>query len=182
VAPDPLPERLPLSAELMIGRLEDAVMGCLAESLGMTDPDSIRLLRRDGSLSNLAAYPDGAPLAVVKIEVTEDGRAPWNGYLCMTEAMLPLLFGDGAGTVPQIDRDRADPNSEPFSGLPLELSAVLVDMRISMATIAAIQPGTVLPVAVARNVPLRIGGRTIATGSVGAADDRVAILITQAFG
>jgi flagellar motor switch protein FliM len=34
---------------------------------------------------------------------------------------------------------------------------------------------------VARNVPLRIGTRTIAHGTIGALDERVAVQITQAF-
>jgi flagellar motor switch protein FliM len=92
-----------------------------------------------------------------------------------------MLFGEGVMTAPKAHTGPADPLSEPFAELPLEMSAVLVDMRISMAAIAAIKPGSVLPVAVARNVPLRVGDKTIATGSVGAADDRVAIRITQAF-
>nr|WP_268958963.1 FliM/FliN family flagellar motor C-terminal domain-containing protein [Novosphingobium aerophilum] len=75
----------------------------------------------------------------------------------------------------------ADPLSEPFGDLPLQLSAILVDMRMSMATVAAIEPGMVLPVAVARQVPLRLGQATVATGTVGAADDRVALQIRTAF-
>jgi flagellar motor switch protein FliM len=39
----------------------------------------------------------------------------------------------------------------------------------------------VLPVSVARAVPLRVGETTIAHGSVGAVDERVAVQITQAF-
>ena len=47
--------------------------------------------------------------------------------------------------------------------------------------IAALQPGQILPVAVARSIPLKGGGKTIAHGTIGAMDDRVAVQITQAF-
>ncbi|MBA3055783.1 MAG: FliM/FliN family flagellar motor switch protein [Sphingomonadales bacterium] len=66
-------------------------------------------------------------------------------------------------------------------GAPLYLAGVLVDMRRAMAVLAAIEPGTVLPVAVARAVPLLLGGLAVASGTVGAADDRIAIQITTAF-
>jgi flagellar motor switch protein FliM len=36
----------------------------------------------------------------------------------------------------------------------------------------------VLPVAVARQVPLRIGSRTLTRGTVGSQDDRVALQLT----
>jgi flagellar motor switch protein FliM len=39
----------------------------------------------------------------------------------------------------------------------------------------------VLPVSVARHVPLRVGEATIAHGTVGTLDDRVAVQITSAF-
>ncbi len=178
--PSPMPQSFPMSVELMIDRLEGLVAGCLAEALELTAENAVRSERRDGSLITLAPFPDGMPLAVLRLEVCEAGREPWPINIALLEAMLPALLGDGAGR-PRRVRGRADPASEPFAGLPLELTAVLVDMRISMATIAAIQPGSVLPVSVARNVPLRIGGRTIASGSIGAADDQVAIRITHAF-
>ena len=69
----------------------------------------------------------------------------------------------------------------PFADLPLPLSAVLVDMPVPFTTLTRLAVGQVLPVSVARNVPLRVGDQTIAHGSVGMADDRVAIQITRAF-
>nr|WP_281384449.1 FliM/FliN family flagellar motor C-terminal domain-containing protein [Novosphingobium flavum] len=76
---------------------------------------------------------------------------------------------------------KADPLAAPFAEIDLPLRAVLVEMRMSMSALAALEPGMVVPVAVARQVPLCHGNRTIATGTVGAADDRVALQITRAF-
>ena len=73
------------------------------------------------------------------------------------------------------------PTDEPFADLPLAVSAVLVDMSIPFSTLSALQPGQILPVAVARSIPLKVGGKTIAHGTIGAMDDRVAVQITQAF-
>ena len=54
-------------------------------------------------------------------------------------------------------------------------------MQISFAAVAALEPGQILPVSVARRVPLRVGEHTIAHGTPGAMDERIAIQITQAF-
>lgn len=180
LAPEVMPQKLPLSADLMVTRLEQIVIGCLTEALSLPDDAGIEPVRRDGSFSALAAFPQGAPLAVVRIDITEDSREPWPIFIVTSEEALPTLLADGA-SAPKRIKGRADPASEPFASLPLEITAMLVDMRISMATVAALEPGKIIPVSVARNVPLKIDGRVIATGSVGAADDSVAIRITQAF-
>ena len=54
-------------------------------------------------------------------------------------------------------------------------------MRIPFSVIAGLEVGQVLPVAVARQVPLRVGAATVAHGIVGAVDDRVAVQITRAY-
>ncbi|PLK27631.1 FliM/FliN family flagellar motor switch protein [Novosphingobium sp. TH158] len=175
-----LPPRFPLSADLMIRRVEALVANSLAAALNLP-ADAINVLRRDGSLGALAPFPDGAPLAAMKLEVFEEGREPWPLHVALLEAHLPALFDEKSAAPPPRVRGRADPAEAPFADLPLELSAVLVDMRMSMATLAALTPGQVLPVAVARQVPLKVAGKVIATGMVGEADDRVALRITQSF-
>jgi len=180
-APASLPAAFPMSADLMISRLESLIAPALAEAMGRDETSLIQPLHRDGSFTALAPFPAGAPLAVVKLEIIEDDRAPWWINLVLAEASLPSLFGQCAASESHVRHPQADPMSEPFADLPLELSAVLVDMRISMATVAALKPGSVLPVSIARNVPIRLGGKTVASGSVGEVDDCVAIRITQAF-
>jgi flagellar motor switch protein FliM len=177
--PAPLPEKFPLSVELMLGRVEAALSAALAEAFDLADDgEAIRAIDRNGSLSTLAPFPRGAGLVRFTLEVSEEGRGPWPIHFAIAEAMLPVLLGEATAASPT----RAiRPEAEPFASLPLELSAVLVDMAMSMATLAAIEPGQVIPVAVARSVPIKLGGRKIAAGQVGAADDCVAIRITQTF-
>ncbi len=175
-----LPERLPLSADLMIRRLEAIIAACLASALGLPI-EAFDVLRRDGSLNQLAAFPEGAPLAAIRIEVAEEGREAWPIHIALAEAHLAPLFDERASAAPPRVRGRADPEGEPFASLPLDVSAVLVDMALPMATIANLQPGQVLPIAVARQVPLKVAGRTVAYGQVGEADDCVALRITQTF-
>lgn len=184
--PEPLPAEFPGSADLLIGRLESLLIAALAGALGLPEGTPLAPLRRAGLIDELAPFPGEDSLVVAEIEVAEAAGDSWLITLALPPETLTLLFA-GTPPVPQAGSRRpADPLGLPFADLPLELTAVLVDMRMSMRTLAALRPGTVLPVAVARQVPLRIGDPasppvTLATGTVGAAEDRVALQITSAF-
>ena len=177
-APATLPGQFPTSALLMIQRLETLVIECLCAALGADG--AVRALRRDGELAELAPFAADARLAVLTLEVMEGMRAPWLVTLALPLATLAELFGHGdrppaAPTSPRA----ADPAAAPFADVPLPLTAVLVDMQVPLATISTLAPGMVLPVAVARAVPVSIAGSVIARGTVGAQDDRVAIKISH---
>lgn len=178
-APEPLPDAFPLSAQLMIGRLEALVAAQLARALGTAEP--LAPLRREGSLTELAPFDPAAPLAIQCFEVCEGLRGPWKLVIALPLAALTELFSHGER--PAAARSRgpraADPAAAPFADLPLPLSALLVDMQVPLATISTLAPGVVLPVAVARAVPLRAGDAVLAHGTVGAQDDRVAIKLTR---
>lgn len=174
-AAGPLPEHFPLSAQLMIQRLEQMIARALGAALGQ---DELRVVKRDHRLAELAPFPAGARLAVLAVEVMEGARKPWKLLLALPLAHLPKLLGGGDGPA-AAPRGPADPAAAPFADVPLPLTATLVDMRMPLSVLAALEPGTVLPVSVARAVPLSIGGAVLARGSVGNADDRVALKLTQ---
>ncbi len=111
------------------------------------------------------------------LEVAEaDGRS-WQILVVLPFSALTSRFSPARATGKRAAG--TDPLAEPFGALPLSLSAVLVDMRLPMALVAGFAPGMVVPVAVARKVPLRLGETLVAAGTVGTADDRVAIQITE---
>jgi flagellar motor switch protein FliM len=177
----PLPQAFPISAELMMVRIEQLIVQRLGQAMGADAAEAVRAIRRDASLIELAPFTAAPRLAVMVLEVVEGVRAPWTITLALPFSTLAGLFGHGERTPaahgPGIRA--ANPAAEPFAGVALPLSAMLVDMNISMAAIAALEPGQILPVAVARNVPLRIGSKTVAHGSIGSQDDRIAIQIIQ---
>lgn len=178
-APAVLPEMFPPSARLLIERLEAMVAQRLGQALGSAG--AIRPLRRDASLADLAPFAPETRLAVLDLDVMEGMRSPWRLTLALPFATLAELFGHGerAPAVRRSPPQAADPARAPFAEMPLPLSATLVDMAMPLHTIAALEPGAVLPVAVARQVPIAIAGTVIARGTVGAQDDCVAIKITM---
>lgn len=180
----PLPDAFPLSAELLITRLEGIIAAAAGEALGAQSDGAIRVLRRDGSLAQLAPFAGETQLIALTLEVQEaPSSPPWKLTLAFPVASLSELFGHGerpagAKAGPRVE---ANPAEEPFGDMPLTVTAVLVDMRIGFSALSALQPGQILPVAVARSVPLKIGDKTIAHGTIGEVDDRVAVQITHAF-
>jgi flagellar motor switch protein FliM len=180
-APSPLPSAFPLSSELMVARLEGIVAAAIGQALGKAG--KILPLRRDGCVSQLDPFPTDEVLGVIVLEVDDPGRSPWQVTIAIPQTVLTRMFGEGERAAgprkkPAFPPDRAE---EPFASVPLTLSAVLVDMRIGFAALSNLQPGQILPVAVARSVPLKVGDTTIAHGTIGALDDRVAVQVTQAF-
>lgn len=181
-APLPLPLELPMSADLMVQRIEAILAAQLGLALGSatTGRPVIHPLRRDSDLGQLQAFASGTRLVVLDIAVTEGVRAPWPIRIALPQEALAVL----TGIVPQpgvVQRDRmpADPESEPFAALPLGLTAVVVDTMMPLQVVSRLEAGQVLNLPIARQVPLVIGKRTIAHGTIGAVDDRVAIQITR---
>ncbi|MDE8651128.1 FliM/FliN family flagellar motor switch protein [Novosphingobium album (ex Liu et al. 2023)] len=179
--PNPMPASFPLSAELLIARLEATVATALGEAFGAAFP--VHPLRRDTSLRQLSAYAETEAMLQLVLVVQEEGCEPWMLSLAFPHATLaPIFSGSARASRPHTPaRPAPSPVDEPFASMPLTVTAVIVDMAIGFSKLADLKPGDVLPVAVARSVPLRIGDQTIATGTIGDLDDRVAVRINHAF-
>ena len=181
MVPDPLPTAFPLSAELLLARIEDAIAAALSAGLGGDETHRVSPLRRDTDLSQLAPFAAAEPLLQIVLEIEEAGAQAWSLALA-----FPLSTLAAALVVPRRQRRvaartaRPAPGDEPFASMPLEVTAVLVDMNLPFSRLSALRPGDVLPVTVARSVPLRVDGRTIATGTVGEVEDRVAVQLQHA--
>jgi len=181
VAPADLPRELPLSAELMVHRLEAMLAGRLGAVLGADSDGAIRPLRREGNIDHLQPFANDEEIVALAFTVTEAGRAPWAIEVAFPFTTLTAFFAHGEHPPASGDHPPADPRDEPFADVPLTLSAVLVDIRLPLAAVSALQVGQVLPVPVARSVPLCAAGQPIAHGTVGAVDDRLAVQLNQVF-
>lgn len=187
--PDPLPDGFPLSAELLLARIEGCVADALTSALagaGAPRPDHaddhrVRPLRRDTSLRQLDPFPASADLLTLSLEIEEPGIVPWSLTLALPTETLEAALAAPQHPVRQRRAASPDPSAEPFASMAMEVTAVLVDMHLGMTRLAGLRPGDVLPVAVARSVPLQVGGRTLASGTIGEIDDRVAVQVTHAF-
>lgn len=173
--PKPLPEAFPYSAELMLHRLEAMAASALTKALGT----EVNPKTRSARLADLSAFPKDASLAVLAVEAPQ-AKDNWTVTIAAPLTALETLFGRGEGN-PAPRACRHHPADAPFGELPLSLSAVLVDMRMAVSALSELHVGQILPVSVARSVPLKVGETTIGHGTVGALDDRVALQLTQTF-
>ncbi|MEL0209333.1 MAG: flagellar switch protein, partial [Novosphingobium sp.] len=92
--PASLPKEFPLSAELMIGRIEQVVATALTVALG-GNGGVIRSVRRDVSLAQLQAMPDATKIASLLLNVVEQGRMPWAISIAFPLDTLGVMFAHG---------------------------------------------------------------------------------------
>lgn len=178
--PEELPARFSLSAELAAARLDQAVLQALAGALALSDSAAFRPLRSHGDIALLAPFADECRLASFSFDVQRGDDPSWSVMLAFPLAMLgALLSGAGLADGAAGARPRPAPNAAPYADIPLSLRAVLVDMTMPLSAVSALEAGQVLPVAIARKVPLMAGPKTIARGTLGELDDRVALQISQ---
>jgi len=175
---DDVPTTLSMSAELLSARLEQRLADSLASALPM--PCELRPVERHARYPLLAPFPEAVELALLTLEVTQPLAKPWRVRFAIPLAGLPDLL-DRRRSAPRhaVARAPADPRDKPFADVPLALDATLVEMMIPLSRLARLEPGTILPVAVSRSVPLRVGDTIIAHGSVGEFDDRIALQVTH---
>lgn len=74
---------------------------------------------------------------------------------------------------------RSSLTAAPWGDLPLPVKAILSDTRFPLNKLARLTPGMVIPLPINRKVPLTCEGRTLAFGTVGEMDDRIALRITD---
>lgn len=174
---DPQPATLPHSALVFATRIEALVAQALAAAFPQAGPFEPR--RRDSAIRRLEAFAPEIQVALVELTLELGNAAPAVLHLALPQAGLAALCGQGLKARPAEPVSPADPAQAPFADIPLTLGARLVDAHISAARIGKLQPGSVLPLAVARRVPLRVGERIIAWGSLGSLDDCTALQIIE---
>lgn len=171
-----LPAALPLSADLLAQRVEQAVAELLTQLVDLPQP--LEVIERDGAYATLAPFRKGDALAALSFEIIERGAKPMKLALAVKAEALTMLLPP-TETRKRVPERKSGPLDEPFGEIALTLEAVLTEMRIPLSRIAALEPGQTLAIPVARAVPLRIGGTVVARGTVGELEDRVALQITN---
>ncbi|AKM06226.1 FliM/FliN family flagellar motor switch protein [Pelagerythrobacter marensis] len=174
-----LPATLPHTARLLSRRFEKRVIAAVAGELAGLEFHT----EDDTSSTDIAApFAPEAELTALTLLVTGSDDREWRLVIALeTAALSSLLPKRASARRAPVSRRKRGIDEAPFAELPLAASARLVDMAMPLHRVAAIEAGTVLPIMVARNVPLQIGEAIVARGTVGEVDDQVALQITQTF-
>ncbi|MGV3482308.1 MAG: FliM/FliN family flagellar motor switch protein [Sphingobium sp.] len=180
-AADPvLPQEFPMSAELMIDRLETMIVARLADAMGSTP--EIEREKHEATIAHLAYLEPSDQIVLSRMTVSEAAREPWHIDFVFAGTALRMLAPKLANRVTSRRPGRADWDDlvqSPLGEVPLTVRAVMAESSISMATIAALEPGQILPISLARHVALRVGEQAIGFGTMGKHEDRMAVRLKQ---
>jgi flagellar motor switch/type III secretory pathway protein FliN len=180
------PEALPRSAALLVEEAASIIAGAITRaSLGDMPPRAGaqtggEVIVRSESAARLKPFaPEDETLFFV-LEIANRQGCTWRAALAVaSERMGRLLPGAGRPRRARTPRAAASGLAAPFAEVPLPLHVVLAEFDLSLARLQTLSPGDTIPLAMGRQVPLMVGEAILAHGSVGTAEDRMAIRLTR---
>lgn len=184
------PEALPRSAALLVEETANVIAGAITRaSFGDMPPPAGASLRgasggevivRSESAGRLKPFSLEEPALVFTITIANRQGCTWCASLAIAaERMSRLLPGGGGRPRARAARTPASGLAAPFGTMPLPLHVVLAEFDLSLARLQTLSPGDTIPLAMGRQVPLMVGETILAHGSVGTAEDRMAIRLTR---
>lgn len=183
------PEALPRSAALLAdeaasviaGAITRASLGDMPPSMGVTPRGEV--IVRSESAARLKPFALEDQALLFTLEIANRQGCIWRVSLALAaERIDRLLPGGGVGGRRARARTLRQPASgmaAPFAAVPLPLHVVLAQFDLSLARLQTLSPGDTIPLAMGRQVPLMVGETILAHGSIGTAEDRMALRLTR---
>lgn len=166
---------LPASANRFAREIETELLAASIEACGRGD---LSAAERGSDLTEIVPAAAHAPVHIATIAVMRPGLPKLVVTFATCEATFVLFAGETPVGKPVRRSIGEGPiEGSAIAGVELATTATLVDMEIPLHRIVALQVGALLPVPIHRSIPLSIADTTIAHGTVGALDDRVALEI-----
>ncbi len=174
---------LPRSAALLVeqvGRLIASAIARVSAGGGAVGEVEGDVIIRSENASRLKPFTPSAPCALFTLEI-DTGEVRWNANLAITMDRLDSLLPGLASPTPANDDDTEEQESDAaiFGPVPLPLQAVLAEFELSLGQLDRLAPGDEIPIAIAREIPLRVGAQLVASGSLGTLEDRMALKVTS---
>lgn len=186
--PDKEPaQSLPRSAGLLVEQAARIIAQAIARvSTASAAADEVEgdVIIRSESASRLKPFTPVSECMVFELSLRAADGISWTGTLAMSsECLASLLLGIGS-EAPGKDLGDAqtDPQDTALIAIPLSLRAVLAEFDLSLSQLDRLAPGDRIPLAVARDIPLRVGHQLVASGSLGTMEDRMALRLTRMAG
>ncbi len=171
--------RVPGSVVMLLRRLERALTEALGECLDEAVIRGGDAARFETDLAKLGCFPPRTKAALLTFRFTASEGAPIEVLIACRKSMLARLMAHfrTCGTAAVLTAPQfVDPA---IGAIPLPLRVQLAELKLSAQRLMSLKPGQILPISVARSVPLTVHGLRLATGSVGEQDDRIALQIER---
>lgn len=185
-----VPEALPRSAALLIEEAATMIAGAITRAshgdmpppagASTRGPGGGEVIVRSESAARLKPFALDAEALLFTLEIANRQGCTWRASLAVAaERMTRLLPGGGRRARSRGPRSAASGMAAPFAAMPLSLHVVLAEFDLSLARLQTLAPGDTIPLAMGRQVPLMVGETVLGHGSVGTAEDRMAIRLTR---
>jgi flagellar motor switch protein FliM len=183
------PDQLPRSAALLVDEIAATIAQTITRaSMGDGVPPAGAALTgevivRSESAARLKPFdPEGEALLITLVIANRQG-CEWRALLAIAaermERLLPAPGRPHSARGGAAKRAPASTLAAPFAAIPLPLHVVLAEIDLSLVRLQTLSPGDCLPLALGRQVPLMLGEKLLAHGSIGTFEDRMAIRLTR---
>lgn len=183
------PDQLPRSAALLVDEAAAMIAQAITQASYGDAPSPAgaatggEVIVRSESAGRLKAFDPDAQAVLITLTIANRQGCQWRAVLAVAaERMDRLLPQPGIAPRRRAGSAVRTPGSgmaAPFATVPLPLHVVLAEFDLSLARLQTLAPGDRIPLAMGRQVPLMIGQRLLAHGSIGTQEDRMAISLTR---
>jgi flagellar motor switch protein FliM len=181
----PLPSRgeFTPTEDRLIARLSDAIMARMAECWRDILPLEPSLIAREPGVGFAASAPAAEQMVLQRFTVSITREAEWP-----IDLLFPLSTLRGVealmGTRMHDDDAAADPVwqariARQMRDIRLPARTVLARPNLSLADLMQLKTGDVIPVSISRSLPLIVGDRILAHGTIGEQEGRAAFQIEK---
>ncbi len=179
--PEDVPSQLPRSAGMLVEQCASVIAQVIAMTNGSAERSGGDVLVRSESVTRLKPFSIAADVAFFRVTMTMGATAEWSAVLAVENDKLDAVL-PGTASSRQTNRNSSKPSdaaSGPFAAMPLPLEAVLGEFNMALEKLEKLAPGDEIPLSIARELPLRVGEKTLAHGTLGTIEDRMALRITR---
>jgi flagellar motor switch/type III secretory pathway protein FliN len=157
----------------------------IAQSIVTTNGSSPQVngdvLVRSENAARLKPFSAEAQVAVFRLNVQMGAETEWKFLLAVGNDRLDgLLPGEAGGAMPMARPHLpSDGTSGAFAELPMPVEAVLSEFEVTLGRLDSLAPGDEIPLAIAGELPLRMGEKVLAHGALGTLENRMALRVTR---
>ena len=171
------------SEDRVIAKLSDAVMQALARLWGDILPMEAHLVGREHDPQALT-FADATDQLLMQGFTIDAGRnESWTIEMLIPLVALrqlePLLAGNTADEVRKSDPLWQSRIAQQMGAIRLPAKSVLARPNLTLTELLSLKPGDVIPVNIARYLPLIVGDRVIAQGTIGEQNGHAAFMIEK---
>ncbi len=173
-------EQLPRSAGMLVEKVAAIFAQIIAMSNGSAQYSGGDVLVRSESVTRLKPFSAAAQVAFFRVTMAMGDKAQWSAALAVeNDRLATLLPGSTSKLKSPESQAPSDGTSGAFAAMPLPLEAVLGEIDMPLGRLETLAAGDEIPLVIPRELPLRVGEKTFAHGTLGTLENRMALRVTR---